>query len=470
MLATTSPASGMQKCACLFAAFMVCASQPVALAFQASRRHHLTYNQLRRSTPIECMSLRATATATGSGWINTKALLHRSRIRSGNETSMATTIGDDADTVVRFPSQSSVERIVIRDRICYIKRDDNLFLPGSNISGNKARKFLSLNNLPADDGFPDALVSYGGHQSNAMVALAAIVSSKNAALVGRGGPNHDASSESRRKRFIYYTKPLPRYLKQNPNGNFLRATSLGMEIRTLPHEEYQNLFGGLHGGSAMPPADLDPPLAGRSLWVPQGGASGVAQDGSDVLALEIVDFWASKGMPPLAVCCPGGTCTTALLLSRSIKRILRDKRITSADNIKVVVVPCVGNDEYALRQMMSLDKSLGGDGTEKDMPAILKPRVDAQSRGRTKGYLTFGEPTIEILKTFDELNSAGLFLDLLYGAPAWRLMLQNWKSRDNNCPLTGRQILYIHSGGLEGISSQMTRYKHKKLLDERTIQ
>lgn len=459
----------MQKSSTCLLAFVVCAyCQTMTLAFQAPRRRHLTYNNWRRSTtvqlPIECVSpLRATATAAGSGWINTKDLLQRSRRCSDNETSMATIDGGDADTVVRFPSQSSVERLVIRDRICFIKRDDNLFLPGSNISGNKARKFLSLNNLPADDEFPDALVSYGGHQSNAMVALAAIVSSKNAALGDRR--THDAT-----KRFIYYSKPIPRYLKQNPSGNFLRATSLGMEIRTLPHEEYRSLFGGLHGGSAMPPADLDPPLAGRSLWVPQGGASGVAQDGADVLALEIVDFWASRDMPPLAVCCPGGTCTTALLLSRSIKRILRDKRIQSADNIKVVVIPCVGNDEYAMRQMASLDKSLGGRGAEKDMPAILKPRVDARSRGGTKGYLTFGEPTIEILETFDELNNAGLFLDLLYGAPAWTLMLQHWRSRDDNCPLTGRQVLYIHSGGLEGISSQMTRYKHKKLIEERTIQ
>ena len=435
----------MQKSTCLVA-FVICACQTMTLAFQATRRRHTTLS----------------ASATVSGWINTKDLLQHSRRQTGNETSIATIDGDDADAVVRFPGQSSVvEKLVIRDRLCYVKRDDNLHLQGSNISGNKARKFLSLNNLPADE-FPDALVSYGGHQSNAMVALAAIVSSKNAALVDRVGPT------DRRKRFIYYTKPIPRYLRTNPNGNFLRATSLGMEIQTLPHEEYRRLFGGLHGGSAMAPADLDPPLAGRSLWVPQGGASGVAQDGADVLALEIVDFWASKNMPRLAVCCPGGTCTTALLLSQSIKRILRDRRIQSADNIKVVVVPCVGDDEYALRQMVSLDKSLEGRG--EDMPAILKPRVDAQSRGGRKGYFTFGEPKKEILKTFDELNSAGLFLDLLYGAPAWTLMLQNWRSRDDHCPLTGRQVLYIHSGGLEGISSQMTRYKHNNLIDERTIQ
>ena len=67
---------------------------------------------------------------------------------------------------------------MVRDRILYVKRDDLLRLDRSGVSGNKARKFLALNELDAAD-FPDVVVSYGGPQSNAMVALAAIVSSKN---------------------------------------------------------------------------------------------------------------------------------------------------------------------------------------------------------------------------------------------------------------------------------------------------
>ena len=73
---------------------------------------------------------------------------------------------------------SPTELTLIRDRMVYIKRDDLLRLRGSNVSGNKARKFLALNEIPVDE-FPDAVVSYGGPQSNAMVALAAIVQSKN---------------------------------------------------------------------------------------------------------------------------------------------------------------------------------------------------------------------------------------------------------------------------------------------------
>lgn len=52
-------------------------------------------------------------------------------------------------------------------------------------------------------------------QSNAMVAIAAVVASK-------------AGSS-----FVYYTKPVPRWLRRNPVGNFARALALGAEVGGL---------------------------------------------------------------------------------------------------------------------------------------------------------------------------------------------------------------------------------------------
>mmetsp|Transcript_15573 Transcript_15573/g.32504 ORF Transcript_15573/g.32504 Transcript_15573/m.32504 type:complete len:371 (-) Transcript_15573:154-1266(-) len=287
-----------------------------------------------------------------------------------------------------------------------------------------------------------------------------------------------SNEQPTKKRFIYYTKAIPRYLRKYPNGNFLRALALGIEIRTLSHSEYNRLFGGLHGGSVMAPADLEVPVPGKSLWMPQGGACSLAQPGSDNLAREIIDYWATNGKNmPLAICVPGGTCTTALLLHRSINQIMAERvkhaELESPLDVRVVVIPCVGDDEYALRQMRSLDKSMGGLGRLEDVPDVLRPRSDVEygsARRRSGGYFTFGEPAKAILQCFDEMNEAGLFLDLLYGAPAWSLLLQHWRSRDLDCPIAGRQVMYVHSGGLEGIASQMTRYKHKGLLDTRTIQ
>lgn len=482
---------------------------------------HLPYNIIHRSIHRQAAAIASSlslqkSSSSFTGWINSDTLNLKQTTTQHKRTKSVDFIHDDTDTQIKYPSPSSVERLLIRDRLVFLKRDDCLHLPGSNISGNKARKFLSLNNLPVDE-FPDAIVSYGGPQSNAMVALAAIVSSKNAELRdydrgSNGAPfdlqNNDmfweldvlddeiqlrrkygeqdrnvasiANSNSSlketkdapQKRFIYYTKPLPRYLRKNPNGNLLRALALGMELRTLPHDEYTRLFGGLHGGSSLAPADLDPPLPGKSLWVPQGGACDIAKPGSDVLANEIIDYWELHGKgKPLACCLPGGTCTTALLLQRSLNVIMdqRRKQKKKAMDIRVVVIPCVGDDEYAMRQMLSLDKSVGGAGRKEDLPWILKPRDVA--RRRSSGYFTFGQPSKVLLETYDEMNSENVSLDLLYGAPAWSLLLQHWQSRESDCPIAGRQLMYVHSGGLEGVASQLTRYKHKNLLpDDRTVQ
>ena len=45
-----------------------------------------------------------------------------------------------------------------------------------------------------------------------MVAIAAVVATK------RGSS------------FVYYTKPVPRWLRKNPVGNFARAMALGAEV------------------------------------------------------------------------------------------------------------------------------------------------------------------------------------------------------------------------------------------------
>ena len=75
-------------------------------------------------------------------------------------------------------------------------------------------------------------------------------------------------------------------------------------------------------------------------------------------------------------------------------------------------------------------------------------------------------------------------LDLLYGAPSWTIMLRHWRagttmrSRVENedstfdplAPLGEREIMYIHTGGLEGINSQLLRYKYKGLIETEDVQ
>lgn len=64
-----------------------------------------------------------------------------------------------------------------------------------------------------------------------MLALAAVVSFQNEQLgFGSGDP--------KQKRFVYYTRKLPRFLRSQPTGNLYRAMSLGTEIRELSRYEY----------------------------------------------------------------------------------------------------------------------------------------------------------------------------------------------------------------------------------------
>jgi len=422
---------------------------------------------------------------------------------------------------VTSPLPSPIETVMVNDRRVYVKRDDLLRLHGSNASGNKARKMLVLGEMiPAED-FPDVVVSYGGPQSNAMLALAAICAAKNSELLsneqqqdeddkdglselladsenfsnddddysidGTTFKESEKSAQVRlqvmerpdeislrtpepRKRFIYYTKKLPRYLRNQPNGNLLRAKTLGMELVELSHAKYQELFGGPNGGPAEPPAELEPPIPGNSIWVPQGGFSSSAIPGVRRLANEIATFWIKNGEGPLAVVVPAGTGTTAFFLQRELNRLSEEDQ--RQRDIRVIAVPCIGDDAYLRRQMMYLDKSCGGSGAVHDLPDILLPRF---RENQSKGYFTFGVPSKEILDVFREMEKDhGIFLDLLYGAPTWALLLPHLSSQASvnvsGSPTVGKQIMYLHCGGLEGVSSQLTRYKHQGLISPDELQ
>ena len=374
------------------------------------------------------------------------------------------------------PPPSPVDIILVRDRVVYLKRDDQLKLPGSQISGNKARKMLSLNALASplveDDSFPACLVSYGGPQSNAMLALAAVVHFHNQ------NNHHHQKQQTPPKRFVYYTKKLPKFLRNQPSGNLFRALSLGMELRELDLVEYNDLFGGDFGGSADPPPNLVPPVDGDSVWIPQGAASEVAIAGTRLLAQEIWQYWSEHGRGrPLSVVLPGGTCSTALLVHQALLKLQQQQQQKEQVlDIQVVVIPCVGDDGYARRQMLSLNTRTNGNGD--DIPAILSPAPEDtsyfgqhSSTGTKEGYFSFGEPHASILNVFREMKEENeVLLDLLYGAPAWTIMLRHWRTKDPHSLLSGREIMYVHSGGIEGINSQLLRYKNKGLVDEEDIQ
>lgn len=205
----------------------------------------------------------------------------------------------------------------------------------------------------------------------------------------------------------------------------------------------------------------------------------MAVGGAQVLADEIASFWSDNGQGrPLSVIIPGGTCSTAVLVHHGLQKRLRDN-VDEPMDIQVVVIPCVGDDAYARRQMMSLSLQVGESAD--DLPTVLAPAPEEsliRKGSAEKDYFSFGEPKKEILETFQVMKEEnGVVLDLLYGASAWTILLRHWNSQlsadlsfDPNNPIAGREIMYVHSGGLEGINSQLLRYKYKGLVADEDIQ
>eukprot|EP00614_Pseudopedinella_elastica_P008500 CAMPEP_0172596628 /NCGR_PEP_ID=MMETSP1068-20121228/16472_1 /TAXON_ID=35684 /ORGANISM="Pseudopedinella elastica, Strain CCMP716" /LENGTH=500 /DNA_ID=CAMNT_0013395769 /DNA_START=89 /DNA_END=1591 /DNA_ORIENTATION=- len=291
---------------------------------------------------------------------------------------------------------------------------------------------------------------------------------------GRGGGERESAQTSLAapKKFVYFTKTVPRWLRQNPSGNYARALALGAEIRQLSPAAYSDLFASCGGVVSDAPEALR--LAKDALWVPQGGACAGAEEGVKLLADEIFEAWSSQGggqgaaavvkvrelekagggaRQRLAVVLPGGTGATALFLARHLQ----------PRGITVVVVPCVGDlrGAYLWRQMSELDALTGGAGDK--MPLLL-----LDDRG---GARPFGEPKAELLEVWRMLErECNLTVDLLYGARAWEVLLSRLDSLPRQ--LRGRpdrgdfvQLCYLHCGGLEGTSSQLNRYKHAGLFE-----
>ena len=333
-----------------------------------------------------------------------------------------------AMTLVRYassltpPPPSRITRHVVRGREILVKRDDQYRLThayGGGVSGNKARKLYGF----AAEGPGDrvaAVASLGGHQSNALPSLAALCRA-------RGLP------------FVYLCKPVPRWLRHTPAGNYARALALGVELVPLKAADYRRCVedARFRGAVLRDAADAaGVPEDGAIRFVPQGGACGDAEVGVSMLADELAAELAGDA----AVVVPGGTGTTALFLARRLADV--------APGVAVHVVPCATSAAELERQMNSLDGRTGGDGT---LPAVLP----APAGGR------FGAPAARDLELWRELADAGLHVDLVYAPRAWVALL----AALDGAALAGRDVCYVHCGGVEGVATQLNRYRHAGLLD-----
>lgn len=197
---------------------------------------------------------------------------------------------------------SSIEKIFLDGRSFYVKRDD---LIDPYLSGNKYRKLYALINTPKERF--NKIISYGGTQSNAMLAIAALCKEKGWI-------------------FEYYTKPL--HVKENPNSNYATAIQLGMIHKELELELYKDFVASLM-------LDLDE----KTFVLHQGGADRSAKEGIEELAREIRE----SGLHVRSIATPSGTGTTALYLALALPEY------------KVYTTPAIGDKSYLLEQMSALE-------------------------------------------------------------------------------------------------------------------
>jgi len=254
---------------------------------------------------------------------------------------------------------SPLSKIILDEREFLVKRDD---LIDPYLAGNKYRKLYTLLQTPKDT--YTTIISYGGTQSNAMLAIAAMCKAK--------GWN-----------FIYYTKELSKKQKEHPVGNYATALQLGMQHHEIENELYRDFI-----------ASLRIVIDEKTFIIDQGGAVTEAKIGLEVLAAEL-RFQLQEYPQIKALATPSGTGTTALFLAHSLPEYT------------IYTTPCVGDSAYLEEQMFAL-------ATLPHNLTILEPK---------KKY-HFSKPYREFYAIYKKLLQSGVEFDLLYAPAMWQSLLE----------------------------------------------
>ena len=258
---------------------------------------------------------------------------------------------------------SPISKIVLEGREFFVKRDD---LIDPYLAGNKYRKLYTLLNTPKNT--YNTIISYGGTQSNAMLAIAAMCKKK-------------------QWQFIYYTKKLSDTQKNEHVGNYADALALGMQHKEIEHSYYKEFIASLR-------LNLDE----KTLVIEQGGALKAAKKGLEVLAEEIRKQ--NRTLHVKALATPSGTGTTALFLALALPEY------------RVYTTPCIGESSYLKKQMHALA----------EIPhnlTILEP----------KQKYHFAKPYKELYTIYKDLYKNGIEFDLLYAPVMWQTLLQQTKEK-----------------------------------------
>ena len=221
--------------------------------------------------------------------------------------------------------------------------------------------------------------------------------------------------------FLYITKVLSTTLKQNITGNLKAALDDGMTLLEVEYDKYRDVIESLY----TPLSDSRIDSQDGDLILAQGGADLGAKEGIAVLAQEIQVWQQEHNIKKLNVITPSGTGTTAFFLAHSLPMA------------NIITTPLIGSKTYLLEQMQAL-------GEVPQNLTIIE----------TKKKYHFGKNYDEYLNVYREMLAEGIEMDLLY-APKMLIAL-----KESLNPFEG-ELLYVHSGGTQGNSSMLERYRRK---------
>lgn len=262
---------------------------------------------------------------------------------------------------------SPVDSFLYKNRQIYVKRDDLISVSDSNgdsmigLSGNKVRKlqYFLETNLPNIT----KVISYGGTQSNMMLALSAL-----AQLKGWS--------------FDYYCHKISQMANNSINSNLALARANGMQTIEVVGEQATdaNIFN--HSSD--------------TLIIAQGGAEETSRLGMQQLADELRQFAKNNNWQEMGVFVPSGTGTTALYLQEFLSEFT------------VYTTNCVGSADYLRMQWQKL-KPLG------KLPIIFP---------NTK--FRFATPNPQLWQMYERIHQhSNIEFDLVYDPVGWHVLDAN---------------------------------------------
>ncbi|MCV6606827.1 MAG: 1-aminocyclopropane-1-carboxylate deaminase [Campylobacterales bacterium] len=227
-------------------------------------------------------------------------------------------------------------------------------------------------------------------------------------------------AEEKKAEFIYYCKPIPMHLKENPIGNYkvsLKNTKFIEILHEYWHETIENL--------------KSKKLKDQEILINQGGLQNESEEGIKILAKEIEEWAEKEKIKDLKIFLPSGTGTTALILQKN----------TYFD---VFTTPCVGNSNYLKKQFLELEND---DVTKWNYQNKFPTILDLEKKYH------FGKPYEKFYQiNKDLLENTKVEFELLYDSKGW-VVLDKFKKE------IGENILYLHQGGILGNESMLERYK-----------